>query len=72
MNEKPEQWIAIMRGGGSEDRPEEFRACGPFPSFEQGEHWLTQKVGPLDKLSDSFREHYEPQVILIETPEEFG
>jgi hypothetical protein len=66
-----EQWVAISRGGGSVDRPDEFRACGPFATFEHAEHWLEQEFGPLDTMSDAKRSHYEPQVIRIETPEEF-
>ena len=66
-----EQWIAITRGGGSEDRPDEFRACGPFPSFEAAEHWLTKEFGPLDDMEDAKRAYLDPQVIRIESPEEF-
>jgi len=66
-----EMWIAITRGGGSEERPDEFRACGPFPSFELAEHWMEQEFGPLDKMSDATRNYLEPQVIRIESPEEF-
>jgi len=62
-----EMWIAITRGGGSEERPEEFRACGPFPSFEVAEHWMEQEFGPPGERL----EYHECQVIRIESPEEF-
>jgi len=64
-----EQWIAITRGGGSEERPDEFRACGPFPTFEAGEHQLVQKFG--EGVLESAGDYLEPQVIRIESPEEF-
>ena len=64
-----EKWIVISRGGGSEERPEEFRACGPFASFEAGEHWMVQEFG--EKMSKAARDYFEPQVIRIESPEEF-
>jgi len=60
----------ITRGGGSEERPDEFRACGPFPSFEAGEHWLVQKFGE-GVLESPGEEYLEPQVVRIESPEEF-
>ena len=66
-----EQWIAVTRGGGSVDRPDEFRACGTFPTFEQAEHWLEQEFGEMDKMSESEQNYFQPQVIRIETPEEF-
>ncbi len=64
-----EKWIVISRGGGSEDRPEEFRACGPFPSFEAAEHWMAKEFG--EEMSEAARNYFEPQAIRIESPEEF-
>ena len=64
-----EKWIVISRGGGSEERPEECRACGSFTSFEIAEHWMVQEFG--EKMSKATRDYFEPQAIRIETPEEF-
>lgn len=63
MNEK---YIALVQGG--DDQP---RACGPFTSFEQAEHWLTRQYGDLDKMDDAKQNYLQPQVIRIETPDEF-
>lgn len=65
-----EQWVVLTRGGGSEERPDEFRARGPFPSFEAAEHWLEQKYGPLDEMQEATRNYLEPQMVLLEDPNE--
>jgi hypothetical protein len=61
-----EQYIALVQGG--DDQP---RACGPFNSNEQAEYWLTQQYGDLDKMDDAKKNYLQPQVIRIESPDEF-
>jgi len=63
-------WIALARGG-PEENPHVLRAFGPYATEAEATYWLDQKVGPLDKMDVIIRAYIKPQVLRIESPEEY-
>jgi hypothetical protein len=66
-----EQWVVISRGGGTEKREGQFRVTGHFTSFESAEFWMEQEFGEAEKMPTAVKNHPNPQVVRIESPEEF-
>lgn len=64
-----EQWMVLTRGGGNKEKPDQTRVCGPFSSEEAGWEWLVAKFG--EGVMEACADYLNPQVIQVETPDEF-